>query len=354
MAEKPKLVRNSIPQQNLRGNQGLSVKAWNDYINILKEQSNANTRYLEMLNKQVEDLSQVIETNAPGALPNYDFPTNPTIGMVVEVAGTLYIWSGTAWSRDLTSVIAFTQMEEAIETIESNITQINEAIEELEELISTGSVQASINIYPTTPDPSSLGFTEGFPEGFIYFEGSGILEDTFSATITGLANIEAWVDLRRTSTYYTLEAEVEGLATLESEVSLELIDVYYDLEVTVDGLSEITNNPVLGYISGEYYFGVNATGVAALNSDITLGLETPTWVSYGGSPGDEDGIVSIGSNENVCLTSAGAKVVLSSSFPAIDYALGFIMKVNHTRYNPVTFEIDVCTPYYYRIELVDV
>jgi|LGOV01.1.fsa_nt_gb hypothetical protein len=53
MPLRPALIRNSIPQQNLSGNGGLSVKKWNAYINILKEQANANTRFLESLDIEV-------------------------------------------------------------------------------------------------------------------------------------------------------------------------------------------------------------------------------------------------------------------------------------------------------------
>lgn len=51
--DKLPLIRNSIPQQNLGPNQRLSVKAWNNYINVLREQTNANTRFLKALDEAV-------------------------------------------------------------------------------------------------------------------------------------------------------------------------------------------------------------------------------------------------------------------------------------------------------------
>ena len=49
----PGLIRNSIEHQNKNSKGGLSTKEWNDIINVLKEQGNANTKYLESLHRSL-------------------------------------------------------------------------------------------------------------------------------------------------------------------------------------------------------------------------------------------------------------------------------------------------------------
>lgn len=47
--EKPPLIRNAIRHQNKGKNEGLSLQEWNDIINVLKEQTNSLTAYVEDL-----------------------------------------------------------------------------------------------------------------------------------------------------------------------------------------------------------------------------------------------------------------------------------------------------------------
>lgn len=46
---KPKLVKNSIKHQNKQGRITLTTQEWNEIINVLKEQTNTNTKYLSDL-----------------------------------------------------------------------------------------------------------------------------------------------------------------------------------------------------------------------------------------------------------------------------------------------------------------
>ena len=80
------LVRNSIPTQKLDKNTRLSVKAWNDYINVLKEQANGNTRYLETLTKDISYVSEVLGLVTGVSMPSIgtgvtkpELPEVPTI-----------------------------------------------------------------------------------------------------------------------------------------------------------------------------------------------------------------------------------------------------------------------------------
>ena len=64
------LIRNSIPRQNIGKSGRLQTRSWNDYINVLNEQTNANTRFLEALDTKVElntgsitRLNTVVETH---------------------------------------------------------------------------------------------------------------------------------------------------------------------------------------------------------------------------------------------------------------------------------------------------
>lgn len=49
--KKPKLIRNAIEYQAKRAANSLTIQDWNRIINILKEQANANTAYLEQLHR---------------------------------------------------------------------------------------------------------------------------------------------------------------------------------------------------------------------------------------------------------------------------------------------------------------
>ena len=68
-----KLVRNSIPKQTKQGNQRITIKEWNDIINVLREQTNTNTKALSEF-QAVADFDELLIIEEP--------PTN-TYGRLV-------------------------------------------------------------------------------------------------------------------------------------------------------------------------------------------------------------------------------------------------------------------------------
>jgi len=75
MAVYPELIRNSIPKQNKSRNEKLSLAQWNNYINVLREQTNSNTRFLEKMDKDTIHFSDVV-------VPVGDNATNALIALV--------------------------------------------------------------------------------------------------------------------------------------------------------------------------------------------------------------------------------------------------------------------------------
>ena len=98
----PTLIRNSIPKQNIGKNERLKVQSWNEYINILKEQTNANTRYLERLSLTVTGIVEggILNTgivSPPEEDPLQDFyrttlPTEDEGYLGSEVGLVLHQW----------------------------------------------------------------------------------------------------------------------------------------------------------------------------------------------------------------------------------------------------------------------
>jgi hypothetical protein len=101
------LVRNSIPTQKLDKNTRLSVKAWNDYINVLKEQANGNTRYLETLTKDISYVSEVLGLVTGVSMPSIgtgvtkpELPEVPTITVPPAASTDDFLFTVTEPNQD--------------------------------------------------------------------------------------------------------------------------------------------------------------------------------------------------------------------------------------------------------------
>lgn len=63
MVDQKNMIRNAIPQQRKNKNERISVKEWNEFINVLKEQTNMNTKIIELINREVGGLGGIVSTN---------------------------------------------------------------------------------------------------------------------------------------------------------------------------------------------------------------------------------------------------------------------------------------------------
>lgn len=80
------LIQNSIPKQNLDKNQRLSIKAWNDYMNVLRVQTNNNTKFLKALDAEVVKAG----VYGGGSVGSY-FQTPEGVAIIQDAVSSLYI-----------------------------------------------------------------------------------------------------------------------------------------------------------------------------------------------------------------------------------------------------------------------
>ena len=77
--KKPNLVRNSIAFQAKQAANSLTVQEWNHVVNVLKQQANLNTEYLENLHRV---LFTDWDSNTSGFV---DFPSDNIFGYVIRI-----------------------------------------------------------------------------------------------------------------------------------------------------------------------------------------------------------------------------------------------------------------------------
>ena len=134
------------------------------------------------------------------------------------------------------------------------------------------------------------------------------------------------------------------------------------------GVDLNVNNNILytsGYYSGTISFNGTATG-SFVPSSIdyegtahgTIGFTGtaegeytyPVW-DYIGTSGTPDVQQTLVANDDVCRTSDEVKTLISSIYPAENYSVSTVMKINHSRiiYSPPFDPVEEdCTAFYYR------
>ena len=79
--KKPNLTRNAIAEQIKTSANSLTIQEWNQVINILKQQTNLNTSYLETLHRA---LFYDYDTNSSGTVTAFDSLLPGALANVIE------------------------------------------------------------------------------------------------------------------------------------------------------------------------------------------------------------------------------------------------------------------------------
>jgi hypothetical protein len=182
LSKKPAVIRNAISQQLKTSSNSLTIQEWNEVINILKQQTNLNSAYLETLHRA---LFYDYDTNSSGTIPAFD---NLAPGAITDILDTLPGISQTleAMGIDIDALgQALTDLDTTLNTTIDNLPSFfYGATEPPVEVVDNGDLW-----YDTATIPNNIVFDD--PADTIVHDDSGVGSEFPTSPVQG----DEWIKL---------------------------------------------------------------------------------------------------------------------------------------------------------------
>ena len=205
----------------------------------------------------------------------------------------------------------------------------------------TGAASGSITAisYYGTAQSETISFTGTASGGLSFIEYTGTALGNISFVGTASGTYEAIA---------TYEGTSSGTISFEGTASGEM--TIENLEGTATGTISFNGTATGSFVPSSIDYEGTAHGTIGFTGTAEGEYTYPVW-DYIGTSGTPDVQQTLVANDDVCRTSDEVKTLISSIYPAENYSVSTVMKINHSRiiYSPPFDPVEEdCTAFYYR------